>query len=149
MTGAALNSPAVDCDQRLRMKCVAQIMSDEHRRIDEMRVALFEALTDRSITRARDEFDRYRAAISVHFALEEDVLFPEIDLATPDEKTEIERLVQTHDDFLDELVEMGEQLKFLPGEDFLRRLDGHATIFSLAESSEEALVLRAATAGAG
>jgi hypothetical protein len=130
------------------MKRVAQIMSDEHRRIDEMRVALFEALTDRSITRARDEFDRYRAAISVHFSLEEDVLFPEIDFANPDEKPEIERLVQIHDGLLDELVEMDDQLAFLPGEDFLRRLDGHATIFSLAESSEEALVSKIAVAGA-
>jgi len=123
-------------------------MSDEHRRIDEMRVALYEALTDRSITRARDEFDRYRAAVSVHFALEEDVLFPEIDFANPDKKPEIERLVEIHDDFLDELVEMDDQLAFLPGEEFLRRLDGHATIFSLAESSEEALVSRTAAAGA-
>jgi hypothetical protein len=131
------------------MKRVAQIMSDEHRKIDEIRVALCEALSDRSITRARGAFDRYRAAISVHFALEEDVLFPEIDFANPDEKPEIERLVQAHDRFLDELVEMGEQLEFLPGEDFLRRLDSHATIFSLAESSEEALVSRTAAAGAG
>jgi hypothetical protein len=130
------------------MKRVAQIMSDEHRRIDGMRVALFEALTDRSSTRARDKFDRYRAAISVHFALEEEALFPEIDFANPDEKPEIERLVQIHDDFLDELVEMDDQLAFLPGEDFLRRLDGHATIFSLAESSEEALVSKIAVAGA-
>ena len=48
-----MNSPAVDCDHRFRMKRVAQIMSDEHRKIDEIRVALCEALSDRSITRAR------------------------------------------------------------------------------------------------
>jgi hemerythrin len=117
-------------------------MSDEHRNIQTMRAALCEALWDRAATRARDAFNRYRAAISVHFAVEEDILFPEIGFASPDEKPEIERLVQAHDRLLEELVEMGEQLESLAGEDFSRRLDGHATIFSLCESSEEALVSR-------
>ena len=76
-------------------------------------------------------------------------MFPEISFANPGEKPEIERLVQAHDRFLDELVEMGEQLEFLLVEDFLRRLDGYATTFLLSESSEEALVSRTAAAGAG
>lgn len=123
-------------------------MSDEHRYIEAMRANLCEAICDRSIARARDAFNRYRAAISVHFAVEEDVLFPEIGFANPDEKPEIERLVQAHDRLLEELVEMGDQLESLAGEDFSRRLDGHTTIFSLCESNEEALVSRVAAAGA-
>ena len=123
-------------------------MSDEHRYIEGMRASLSEAICDRSIARARAAFNRYRAAISVHFAVEEDVLFPEIGFANPDEMPEIERLVQAHDRLLEELVEMGDQLESLSGEDFSRRLDGHATIFSLCESNEEALVSRVAAAGA-
>jgi iron-sulfur cluster repair protein YtfE (RIC family) len=130
------------------MRRVARIMSDEHRDIEAMRTALCKAIGDRSSTRARAAFDQYRAAISVHFAVEEDVLFPEISDANPDEKPEIERLVQAHDRLLEELVEMGDQLEALAGEDFSRRLDGHATIFALCESSEEALASRVAAAGA-
>lgn len=144
-----MNLSAVDRDLCFRMKRVACIMSDEHRNIEKMRAALCEALWDRATTRARGAFNRYRAAISVHFAVEEDVLFPEIGFANPEEKPEIERLVQAHDRLLEELVEMGEQLESLAGEDFSRRLDGHATIFSLCESSEEALVSRVAAAAAG
>jgi len=143
-----LNSSAVERDRRYRMGRVARIMSDEHRNIEEMRAVLCEAIGDRSTSRARSAFNRYRAAISVHFAVEEDILFPEIGDANPDEKPEIERLVQAHDRLLEELVEMGDQLEILAGEDFSRRFDGHATIFSLCESSEEALVSRVAAADA-
>jgi hypothetical protein len=143
-----LNLPTVDRDLCFRMRRVARIMSDEHRNIEEMRATLCEAIWDRSITRARAAFSRYRAAISVHFAVEEDVLFPEIGSANPDEQPEIERLVQAHDRLLEELVEMGDQLESLAGKDFSRRLDGHATIFSLCESNEEALVSRVAAVGA-
>jgi len=144
-----LNFSGIDRDLRLRMRRVARIMSDEHRNIGELRATLCEALWDRATIRSRDAFNRYRAAISIHFAVEEDVLFPEIGFANPNEKPEIDRLVQAHDRLLEELVEMGEQLESLAGEDFSRRLDGHATIFSLCESSEEALVSRVAVAAAG
>ena len=143
-----MNSSTVDPDICFRMRRVARIMSDEHRYIEGMRASLCEAISDRSTARARAAFNRYRAAISVHFAVEEDVLFPEIGSANPDEMPEIERLVQAHDRLLEELVEMGDQLESLSGEDFSRRLDGHATIFSLCESNEEALVSRVAAAGA-
>jgi len=144
-----LNLSAVDRGIRFRMGRVARIMSDEHRNLEAMRAALCKAIGDRSGRRTRDAFNRYRAAISVHFALEEEVLFPEIGCANPDEKPEIERLVQAHDRLLEELVEMSEQLESLAGADFSRRIDSHVTIFSLCESSEEALVSRVATAGAG
>lgn len=146
---ALVNLSAVDRDLRFRMRRVARIMSDEHRNIEEMRAALCKAIWDRSTTRARDAFNRYRAAISIHFAVEEDVLFPEIGYANPDEKPEIERLVQAHDRLLEDLVEMAEQIESLAGEDFSRRLDGHATFFSLCESSEEALVSRVSATAVG
>jgi len=128
------------------MRRIARFMADEHRNIYEMRAALCEALGDRSTPRVRAAFSRYRAAVAVHFALEEEALFPEIGSARPDERSEIERVVQSHDRLLEELVEMGDQIEVLPGEDFSRRLDGHATIYALCESSEEALVTRAAAA---
>ena len=143
-----MNLSAIDRDLSFRMHQVAQIMSAEHRNIDAMRVSLCDAIEKRSMPRARDEFNRYRAAVSIHFEIEEGVLFSEIRHANPDEKSEIERLVRAHDRLLDELVEMGEQLESLSSDDFSRRLDGHATIFSLCECREETLASRAATPNA-
>ncbi len=113
---------------------------DQHRNIDRFFLTLVLAVSDRRKSEARDGFNQYRTVISDHFALEEQIFFPAIQVADPGRKPEIESLIRSHRRFLDELAQMAEQVESLPLEDFSRRLGGFATMLAIHEHQEEMLV---------
>ncbi len=134
----------VDLGARRYAKRTRQQIADQHRNIDRFFLTLALAVSDRQKSEARAGFNRYRTVISDHFALEEQVFFPAIQIEDPGRKPEIESLIRSHDRLLDELAQMEEQLESLSREDFSRRLDGFATMLAIHENKEEVLI--AATA---
>ena len=115
-------------------------IADQHRNIERFFLTLALAVSGRRKSETRAAFNRYRTAISDHFALEEQVFFPAIQIADPARKPEIESLIRSHCRLLDELAQMAEQLESLSCEDFSRRLDGFATMLAIHENKEEELV---------
>ena len=134
----------VDLGARRYAKRTRQQIVDQHRNIDRFFLTLARAVSDRRKSEARAAFNRYRSVISDHFALEERVFFPAIQIEDPGRRTQIQSLIRSHDRLLNELAQMEEQLESLSLEDFARRLRGFATVLAIHENKEERLV--AATA---
>ena len=134
----------VDLGARRYAKRTRRQIADQHRNIDRFFLTLALAVSDRRKSEMRAAFNQYRTVISDHFAFEEQVFFPAIQIEDPGRKPEIERLIRSHDRLLDELAQMEDQLESLSSEDFSRRLHGFTTMLAIHENKEEVLV--AATA---
>ncbi len=129
-----------DFGARRYVKRTRRQIADQHRNIDRFFLTLALAVSDRRKSESRAGFNRYRTVISDHFALEEQVFFPAIQIEDPGRKPEIERLIRSHDRLLDELAQMEEQLESLSREDFSCRLHSFATMLAIHENKEEVLV---------
>ena len=135
-----MDQDIVDFGPRHYTKRTGRQIADQHRSIDRLFLTLALAVSDRRKSEARAAFNRYRSVISDHFALEEQIFFPAIQIEDPGRKPEIESLIRSHDRLLDELAQMEEQLESLSREDFSRRLHGFATMLAIHENKEEVLV---------
>jgi hemerythrin-like domain-containing protein len=135
-----VDSDVVDLGARSNKPRIWRQIGERHRNIDRFFRTFSRAVSDQRKSEARAAFTRYRAAISDHFALEERVLFPAIQIADPSRKSEIDRLIRSHDCLLDELAQMEAQLEALSREDFSRRLHGFATMLAIHEKKEELLI---------
>jgi hypothetical protein len=136
----AMDPGIVDLGARRYAKRTRRQIAGQHRNIDRLFLTLARAISARRKSEARAGFNQYRTVISDHFALEEQVFFPAIQIADPVRKPQIESLIRSHDRFLDELTQMAEQLESLSCEDFSRRLDGFATMLAIHENKEDELV---------
>ncbi len=140
----AVDPGIVDLGARPSRKRTRRQIAGQHRNIERLFLTLARAVSDRRKSETRAGFNRYRTVISDHFALEEQVFFPAIQIEDPGRKPAIESLIRSHDRLLDELAQMEAQLESLSREDFSRRLHGFATMLAIHENKEEVLV--AATA---
>ena len=108
--------------------------------MDVLRRQLRESMSRRPKSDTREALDRYRAAIAIHFALEEQILFPAIRALDLVEPSRFESLNLTHSRILEELSQMGEQFETLPSDDFSLRLEAFATMYAACDRDENALI---------
>ena len=116
-----------------------QQISKQHHRVDVLRRQLRESMSRRPKSDTREALDRYRAAIAIHFALEEQILFPAIRALDLVEPSRFESLNLTHSRILEELSQMGEQFETLPSDDFSLRLEAFATMYAACDRDENTL----------
>ncbi len=135
-----MDQDIANVEPRHYTKRTGRQIENQHRRIDQLYLALETAISDCGKSEARAAFNRYRTVISDHFALEEQVFFPALQIEDPGRKSEIESLIRSHDRLFDELAQMEEQLESLSREDFSRRLHGFVTILAIHEKKEEMLI---------
>jgi hemerythrin-like domain-containing protein len=141
-----MDRDVVDLGIRPSAKRTQRQIKEQHQEIDRLFLTLIRATADPRKSGTRAAFDRYQIVISDHFALEEQVFFPVIQVENPSRRPEIERLIHSHDRLLDELAQMEEQLESLSREDYSRRLHSFATMLEIHETQEAALVSATADA---
>jgi hypothetical protein len=112
---------------RYRIKRAARQIGEQHRQLGELVRALRAALESSLVADVRSAFERYRAAVMAHFALEEDVFFPAVHGLHPEHEGDLEGLSEVSI-AADSLEQFERRFR-----DFAERLAAH-------ESREEALV---------
>jgi hypothetical protein len=132
--------PAIQIGLRHRIKRLSQQTAEQHRQLDALRREVAAALERDARTDGRHALERFAAALSAHFDLEQTVFFPALHGLSPSRKPELEGLEREHARFLDELRRVQAEIDTAPAEAsgrefarFLTGLGGH-------EQREERLV---------
>jgi hypothetical protein len=84
---------------RFRLRRAVRRMAEQHRHIQEVALAVQDALAEPGDGRLGEAVGLYRQALEAHFALEDEVFFPALHGLYPEEVRELESLSREHADF--------------------------------------------------
>ena len=88
----------------LRMRSEARRISEQHRRLAELKDEVSAALSNESMGSARVRFQRFAEALGAHFDVEEQVFFPAIHGIDPELGRTVDELVTAHERLRGELA---------------------------------------------
>jgi hypothetical protein len=125
---------------RHRVKRLAQQTADQHRHLDTLRREVSGALERGARSDGRHALERFSAALTAHFELEQTVFFPALHGLSPSRTRELEALEREHAGFLSELERVLAGIETAPAEISGRAFQRFLTGLGSHEQREERLV---------
>jgi hypothetical protein len=132
--------PDLDVGLQRRMKRLAQQTADQHRHLTVIQRELAAALEGGGRADSHGLLERYRAALSAHFDLEQSVFFPALHGLAPARTPDLDALEHEHASFLSELGRLAGEIGAGRAAVCRASLASHLETLRAHERREEALV---------
>ena len=131
---------ALQIGLRLRVKRLAQQTGEQHRQLDALSREVSALLERGASADGRPILERFIAALSAHFELEQSVFFPALHGLSPARTQELEVLEAEHARFLDELHRVAAEVETASADASERAFQECLTDLRGHEQREERLV---------